>query len=217
MKFLRYSSDLLSATLLAVMCAGVISAAHAQTAASVQSAPKVQAPTISAQFVSMLNTKSAKAGDPVVARISDTLKLKDLEIPKGSKIVGAVAAVRPRQGGSGDSALAIRFDHVELKNGAILRIAGLIVAIGERKDSDGLGANSVLARGGAGSTPGIDASMEVGHTVNRDDIPMGSSMEGVALGMHLTADGASELHGVHRDIRVDSDTVIKVALYRTAA
>jgi hypothetical protein len=35
--------------------------------------------------------------------------------------------------------------------------------------------------------------------------------------MHLDAAGASDLRGVHRDIRIDSDTMVKVALYRGAA
>jgi hypothetical protein len=125
--------------------------------------------------------------------------------------------VKSKDAGHGNSSLAIKFDHVELKDGAILRIQGLIVAIGPVSNSDGLGANSVLARGGAGSEAGIDPSMEIGHAVNEDDIPGGSTMEGVALGLHFDSTGATELRGVHRDIRLDSDVMVKVALFRGSA
>jgi len=209
---LRMPLILFSIAILLVVCRGSGQAQDAAPAA----APQAKAPTLVAKFSSMLNTKSAKAGDPITAKTVQDLKLNDLDIPKGSKLVGTVATVQSKQAGNGNSTLAIKFDHVELKGGSILRIAGLITAIGQIKDSDGLGANSVLSRGGAGSTPGTDASMEVGHAVNRDDIPPGSSMEDVALGIRLNSEGASELHGVHRDIRLDSDVMIKVALFRGA-
>ncbi|MGB6688812.1 MAG: hypothetical protein WBE76_13330 [Terracidiphilus sp.] len=189
-----------------------------QAVAPSQSAAEIQshAPVLVAKFVGALNTKSAKAGDPVSAKTVDKLNLGDLEIPKGSMIAGTVVSVQSREAGHGTSSLAIKFDHVELKGGAILRIQGLIVAIGPVSNSDGLGANSVLARGGAGSTPGMDPSIEVGHARNRDDIPAGSSMEDVALGPRFNSAGATELRGVHRDIRLDWDVMVKVALYRAA-
>jgi hypothetical protein len=191
---------------------------HGQAAVHSGMAEEAQshAPVLAAKFVGALNTKSAKAGDSVTAKTVDTLKLGDLDIPKGSMIAGTVASVRSREAGHGTSTLAIKFDHVELKDGAILRVQGLIVAIGPVSNSDGLGANSVLARGGAGSTPGMDPSIQVGHPVNRDDIPAGSSMEDVALALHFNSAGATELRGVHRDIRLDSDVMVKVALYRAA-
>jgi hypothetical protein len=190
------------------------SSTRAQAAAPSPDAAASRAPVLRAKFEGTLNTKSAKAGDPVEARTVSTLKLADLDIPKGSKIVGTVASVKSKDSGHGNSSLAIRFDHVELKDGAILRIQGLIVAIGPVSNTDGLGANSVLARGGAGSTAGIDPSMEIGHAGNEDDIPAGSTMEGVALGVQFDSAGATELRGVHRDIRLDSDVMVKIALFR---
>ena len=171
------------------------------------------APVLRAKFEGTLNTKSAKPGDAVEAKTVSALKLADLEIPKGSKIVGTVASVASKDSGHGTSSLGIRFDHVELKDGGVLRIQGLIVAIGPVSNSDGLGANSVLARGGAGSDAGLDPSMEIGHA-NQDDIPAGSSMQGVALSVQFDSAGATELRGTHRDIRLDSDVMVKVALFK---
>lgn len=171
-------------------------------------------PVLLVKFIGNLNTKSAKAGDPIAAKAVNGLKLKDMEIPKGSKLTGNVAAVQSKDAGNGTSSLAVKFDRVELKSGTVLRVQGLIVAIGKLSNSDGLGANSVLSRGGAGSTPGLDPGVEVGHAGNRDDIPAGSTLDGVALGTRLDADGATELRGVKREIRFDSDVTMKVALYR---
>jgi hypothetical protein len=204
--------------LIAILLAICSTFSRGQAAAPAQSAAAVQshAPTLAARFVGSLNTKSAKAGDPISAKTVAELKLNDLDIPKGSMIVGSVVSVQSKEAGRGTSSLAIKFDHVEMKGGAALRIQGLIVAIGPVSNSDGLGANSVLARGGAGSTAGIDPSIEVGHAGNRDDIPAGSTMEDVALALHFDPAGATEMRGVHRDIRLDSDVMVKVALFRAA-
>jgi hypothetical protein len=174
------------------------------------------APVLVAKIVETLNTRSSKVGDPITAKTVKELKLKDgVDLPKGSKIVGTVASVQSAQDGKGNSTLAIKFDHVELKGGAIMRIQGLIVAIGVISNSDGLGYDGILGRGGVGSTPGLDPSLGTGGG-NRDDIPAGSSLEGVALGVHLDPTGATVLRGVHRDIKLDSQVTIKVALFRAA-
>jgi hypothetical protein len=192
-------------------------ATYAQTAPPAQPSPltQISAPMIVAKLEGNLSTKNAKVGDPITAKTTKDLKLKDLDIPKGSKLVGAIAAVESEKAGNGTSALAIKFDQVELKGGSVLRTLGQIVGIAPSTDS-GLGFDSVLGRGGVGSTPGLDP--HTGAAVVRDDtdIPLGSSVEGVALGLHLNTGGATELRGMHRDIKLDSSIVIKVALYRGA-
>ena len=175
-----------------------------------------EAPVLLAKFDGAVNTKSAKVGDVIAAKTTKDLKLKDLDIPRGSKLIGSVASVQSMQAGGGTSSLAIRFDHVELKGGAILRIQGLIVSIGPAPELKvGLGYNSVLNRGGAGATPELDPSIASDHYgQDRSDLPKGSTLEGVALGLHLNATGATELRGVHRDIKLDLGVMVKVALYR---
>lgn len=211
----RVCAAIIAAALLLAFCPSL---PMARAAVSPQSAEtQNHAPVLRAKFEGVLNTKSAKPGDSVEAKTVSTLKLADLEIPKGSKLVGTVASVKSKDSGNGTSTLAIKFDHVELKDGAILRIQGLIVAIGVVSSSDGLGANSVLARGGAGSDAGLDPNMEIGHAANPDDIPAGSSMQGVALAVQFDSAGATELRGTHRDIRLDSDVMVKVALFRGSA
>src|SRR5579871_3837881 len=117
----------------------------AAPATTTQPAPAPQrAPYVVAKFTSFLNTKSLKTGDPVSAKILADLKLPDVDIPKGSKLVGSVTQVQSVKDGNGTASLAIRFDHIDLKSGAALKIAGLIIAIGETSNDPGLGTNSVL-------------------------------------------------------------------------
>ena len=143
-------------------------------------------------------------------------KLKDgTEIPKGSTLIGRVALIRSKKAGSGNSLLTFRFDQIEPKGGAAIPIHGLVVAIGPLRSPKNLfGANSVMARDGTGSSNGIDPNSGLGSAGARDesDIPLGSTMEGVALGRHLDADWTTALQGVKTDIDLDSDVVIKVQL-----
>jgi hypothetical protein len=201
-------------------------ASHSQTAAPSPTAPtatapaQTGAPVLSAKLAGNLSTKTAKVGDPVTAKTISTLKLSDgVEIPKGSRLVGSVASVKSAQDGGGTSALAIKIDQVEMKNGKFMRVAGLITAIGPFPDAVGLGYDSVLGRGGVGSTAGLDPAIGAGPAVNRGDpdIPRGSTLDGVKLGAKFNSDRASELRGVKRDIKLDSTVMIKVALYRTSA
>jgi len=189
---------------------------QSQTPAPTPSATPAQnqAPVLVTKFIGILDSKSAKVGERVAAKVVKEFKLNDIDIPKGAKLTGMVSSVQSKKNGDGNSSLSIKFDRVELKDGAILRVAGLIVAIGPVADSEGIGFNSVLSRGG-GFGSGLNQDAVAGK--HEDDIRDGSSLEGVALGMHLDAAGASDLRGVHRDIRIDSDTMIKVALYRGAA
>lgn len=172
-----------------------------------------KAPIIFAKFDKSFSTQKAKVGDPVTAKTVHDMRLKDLDIPKGSHLVGTVAAVQSRKEGNGNSSLAIKFDRIEMKGNKEMRVEGLIVSIGETSGPEGLGPVNVLSRGGVGSTPGVDPNLEIDHGA-KDDIPPGSSLPGVALGTSLTSDGDTELRGVKTDIKFDSETEIKVALFR---
>ena len=185
------------------------------TAYSLPAQGQSAAPVLLAKFAGNLNTKSAKVGDAIAAKTTKAAKLKDgTELPKGSKLDGKVIAVQSVKDGNGTSSLAIKFDQAEVKGGAPVAIQGLIVSIAPSPDSGGgVGFDSVLGRGGVGSSPGLDPNTgaEHGGTAN-GDIPKGSTLEGVALGTNLDAQGASELRGIKRDIKIDSNVMIKLEL-----
>ena len=73
--------------------------------------------SVNGELVNKLDSKTAKSGDSVVVQTKTSVKTPDgTEIPKGSKLVGHVIAVRPSQSGQ-NSQMALVFDRVELKGG----------------------------------------------------------------------------------------------------
>jgi hypothetical protein len=183
-------------------------------ACSLSAQSQTAAPVLLAKFAGNLNTKSAKVGDVITAKTTKPAKTKDgTDIPKGSKLDGKVIAAQSEKDGNGTSSLAIKFDQVETKGGAATPIQGLIVSIGPAPEAGGgMGYDSVLGRGGAGSSPGLDPTTGAEHGPASGDLPKGSTLEGVALGTILDASGASELRGIKRDIKIDSSVMIKLEL-----
>ena len=167
-------------------------------------------------FDCKLDSKTVKVGEAVVAKTTKELKLSDLDIPKGSKLEGTVTSVMAAQGGNDDSMLGVRFDRIEMKKEELLRIQGLIVAIGPAPANEtGLGYDSVLSRGGAGSTPGLDPSVAADkYDKDKPQFARGSTLEGVALATNFDPNGATLMRGIHRNIKLNSDVMIRVAIYR---
>ena len=177
-----------------------------------------------------LSTRNAKVGDTISAKSLKSWKLTDgTEIPKGSKIVGKVAAIKSKKDGGGTSMMSFQLNEIDVKGSAVVPVHGVVVAIGPSlAPKDGLGPNSILARNtnpqagtgvtaasqGTGSSNGLDPSLGSGGPNVRDenDIPLGSTMPGVSLGSHMDADGTTTLQGAKTDVDLDQDVLIKVQL-----
>ncbi len=172
-------------------------------------------PVLVTMFDGKLDTKDAKAGDSVTLKVKKTLKLKDLEIPSGSKVVGKVENVQSEKDGNGTATLGIQFQSVELKDKKVMPIRGLIVGIGKVHPAEGLGYMGILGRDGAGSTPGLDPNLSTGNRPV-DDVGFGSSLPGVAVAEGLDKSQTSELRGDKRDIKLDSGVMVKIELFRPA-
>lgn len=179
-----------------------------------------------AKFDKTLDTRNAKVGDPVTAKILRNYKLPDgTDIPKGSRVIGKITEVQSKKDGNGDSMLTFRFDTAQVKGKGDIPFHGLVVAIGPTLAAkDVLGPHNVMARSagsssdtsdtgrGVGSTPGMDpnSGQHKAGGVDEDDIAMGSTMPGVALGVHKDADWTTALKGFKTDVRLDSDVDIKI-------
>jgi hypothetical protein len=158
-----------------------------------------------------VDTKSAKAGDQVTAKTMKAAKLKDgTAVPSGSKLMGKVVSAESKQGGGGNSALAIKFDQLQVKSAAPVAITGQIVAIGPAPEGGNMGKDTVPMISRPGGVPTVDSQGV--SALSSDDIPMGSTLQGVALANKLDADGATEMKGSNREIKLDSDVLIKVQL-----
>ena len=78
---------------------------------------------VNGELVDNLDTKTAKTGDAVVIRTrSNVTTSNGTEIPRGSKLVGRVTAVRPVGEGNPNAQVALQFDHAELQGGRSLSI-----------------------------------------------------------------------------------------------
>jgi hypothetical protein len=78
---------------------------------------------VNAELVGKLDSKSAKVGDQVVLKTTESMKAADgTLIPKGTLLVGNLTSVAAHAKGSADSAMAIQFDHAELKGGPTMAI-----------------------------------------------------------------------------------------------
>jgi hypothetical protein len=170
-----------------------------------------QSVTVLAKFDNVIDTKSAKVGDPVAAKVKKDLKTKDLTIPKGSRILGSVTSVQSVQQGNGTSALAIKLDRIEMKGGQTIPIQGLITGIGGESAGSGIGVESEVSHGAFGPTPG---QIPQAAPVTKDGTGMadGSDLDGIAIGKGLNPDGANELRGMKRNIKLDQGVTIKVAV-----
>jgi hypothetical protein len=173
-------------------------------------------PMLVAKLAENLSSRTAKPGDTITAKIVKAAKLPDgTEIPKGSKLTGKVAGAKSKKDGDGNSLLIFRFDQIEPKGGAAIPMQGLVMAMGPSMGpKSSIGFNSVMGRGGAGSTVGLDPATGGDKQGKRDeyDIPIGSTLPGVTLGRLTNPDWTSALRGIKTEIDLDSDVVVKVQL-----
>lgn len=85
---------------------------------------------VNTTLVGKLDSKSAKAGDPVAVKTTQKVRTADgLLIPKGSRLIGHVAAVEAHGSGHANSALSLVFDRAELKGGQSLAIRSVIETV----------------------------------------------------------------------------------------
>lgn len=82
------------------------------------------------ELAGKLDTKSAKAGDAVVAKTKHSVRMPDdTIIPKGAKLVGHIADIQAHTSDHTDSHLSIAFDRVEWSGGHSIPILSVIQAV----------------------------------------------------------------------------------------
>lgn len=152
------------------------------TPASTTTEPVKMQP-VNGELVGKLDSKSAKTGDSVVVKTTQSLKTAEgTEIPKGSKLVGTVTVVKPHSDANQNGLMAIRFDHAELKGGQSVPIQSVIqsVAPSESDAASNPADNAPVVMGtptgGSASAGGGTGSM----AGSRPSAPVGSAAAGQA-------------------------------------
>lgn len=170
-------------------------------------------PHVVARIEKTIDSKSAKAGDEVIAKTLGGVHLPDKTfLPKGTKLIAKVSEAQSKRAGNGNSTLMFRFDQAEIKGGNIISIKGQVVAVGPSLAADsGMGQGSVVTPGLA---PNADAALGRAGAQDEYNIADGSTLPGVVLELPEDADWKTDLSGFKKDILLDSDVLIKVQMKR---
>lgn len=81
-----------------------------------------------AAVVRTIDARKAHPGQQFQAELADTVQLKNgPELPRGTRLIGTIAADRIEQGGA--STLSLRFTKAQLKDGKIVPIKATIIAV----------------------------------------------------------------------------------------
>jgi hypothetical protein len=209
----------------------------APTASSSASAAPAtaQMSPVNGELVNKLDSKTAKSGDSVVVQTKRGIKTPDgTEIPKGSKVVGHVIAVRPSQSGQ-NSQMALVFDRVELKGGKAMPVHSQIQSIsppeGAASASESPSPSAPNGAGGAGGAATSTGGAGPASAANGGPAPGTLVAENGAIAIRTTsipgvlvannapgqqdprmADASSILLGARGDIDLDGGTVIVVGI-----
>jgi hypothetical protein len=121
------------------------------TAAAAANGSLASGSPIEASLTKSLDTKKAKKGDPVNARITEDAKEQSgtTVIPKGSKLEGHVTQASSREKGDSYSTLGIVFDKAILKDGQEVPLNVSLQAIALSQDA----ATAPASGGGMGMSP----------------------------------------------------------------
>lgn len=89
---------------------------------------------VTGELADKLDSKTARVGDQVVVKTKSAIHTADeVEIPKGSKLIGHVTGVKAL-GAEANSQIALAFDRIELKDGRSLSIHGDIQSLAPADD-----------------------------------------------------------------------------------
>lgn len=113
------------------------------------------AASVSAELTKRIDTKNAKQGDELDARVTSTAKLQDgTELPRGTKLIGKVTDVKAKSKEDKSAHLAFIIDHAVLKDGKQLPVMVAVTSVtGPAQSSAG-----PMMMPGGGAAPGGSAS-----------------------------------------------------------
>ena len=103
----------------------------------------IQMVNVTAMIVKTIDAKKNKAGDPVLAKVTDGGNLSDgTKVPSGSILMGHINSVAASEK-KGDSTLVLTFDKVSIKGGnevpvkaVVVRVSSLASTFGQEKNDD---------------------------------------------------------------------------------
>jgi len=143
---------------------------------------------INATLASTLDSRSAKAGDVIVAQATETVKVSGAAVPKGAKIIGHVTRVTARNRGEAESAIGVVFDKAVLKNGKEIAMRGGINALASADAEPILTAAQIRpVEGSSGNT--IEGAVNtIAYSTSRAPHAVPRTFGGMAASGHFVSD-----------------------------
>ena len=197
-----------------------------------QTGQTVAAASVSAELTKRVDTKNAKPGDEVDARVTSTAKLPDgTELPRGTKLVGKVTDVKAKSKEDKSAHLAFNIDHAVLKDGKQLPVMVAVTSVsGPVQNSPGEmmspGAGSTPSGGSMGSSsssapsaPSAPIMVNSGQAQSsagvlkstEDRVPVGN-MPGVTLSGARSPGSAGSLDAAEDNISLESGTKLTLSV-----
>jgi hypothetical protein len=198
-----------------------------------QTGHQVAAASVSAELTKRIDTKNAKQGDEVNARVTSTAKLPDgTELPRGTKLIGKVTDVKAKSKEDKSSHLAFSIDHAVLKDGKQVPVMAAVTSVtgpaqssaSEMMSPGGGSAPSGGSSGSMGSSAPSAPSAPVMNTTGsgsntgggvlksaQDRVPVGN-MPGVILSAASAPGSAGALDASGDNIKLDSGTMLTLSM-----
>jgi len=164
---------------------------------------------VNGELVNKLDAKSAKAGDQVVVKTTESVKIADgMVIPKGSRLLGTVTEAQAHGAESANSHVGVRFDRAELKGGQTLAIqseirslslpvsSAAMAPMGNDASLGSMGGGAPMggsSRGGMQGGPGGGALGGPPNTVGRIPGNLDPSVNGTTQASGQVADAGSKV------------------------
>jgi hypothetical protein len=145
-----------------------------------------------AELSQSLDSKKAKAGDPITAHTTEAIKTDgQVVISKGTKLVGHVTRASARSKGDAVSVLAIQFDRAILKDGREMPMQATVQALAVEQRVAAVGPEDLQPAGNAGNIEGGAAG--AGKAGNRGVVGgVGNTVGGAASGAASTVPRTTE-------------------------
>lgn len=175
-----------------VSTAALAPAVMAQAAQPSQPAP---VPAVAVSLETKLDTKTAKAGDVVSAKLLQDGKVGGTKFPSGSHLLGKITSVEP-------DTLVLLFDSVQIKKAEPVPVHAGLAAIAPPYDA-------------IAPSPGMGEPTNAGSGAAPNPLAMtalGSSIKGVTLTSAKTADTSGTLSST-KDFKLDKGTRMWVGLF----
>lgn len=204
-------------------------AASAQTPPAAKAAPVSPPPRVWTKLDETLNTSFTRSGDKISATLQDEITVKDVKLPKGTKLTGTVLKSVSQDKTHPNSGFVLLFDTTVLKDGTKMPVKVTLASLAPSHSDEvpeiTLGSGAAAGSGpiaGRSTDANWIAATEMGGMADPNEsktahssndlggIVTTSSIKGVALVASTTAKSSGAILGLANPLELSKWTRISV-------